>query len=96
MADNVGSSVAAVFETPELLEAIMLELDMRTLILSHRVSQAFRATVASSIKLQRKLFFKAATSTSIGTGADGEATESAMNPLCTGTLVTLVSKTGSK
>ncbi|KAK5136571.1 hypothetical protein LTR08_002585 [Meristemomyces frigidus] len=50
--------IATVVNTPELLENILCRLDERTLLLSHRVSQTFKATIDGSVKLQRKLFFQ--------------------------------------
>ncbi|KAK3649195.1 hypothetical protein LTR56_007035 [Elasticomyces elasticus] len=53
-----------VFETPELLEAILLDLGaqdregLKTLLLSQRVCKTFMATIAGSVKLQRTLFFQ--------------------------------------
>ncbi|KAK4954159.1 hypothetical protein LTR10_007587 [Elasticomyces elasticus] len=56
--------VKAVFETTELLEAILLQLPldgvvgMRTLLLSQRVNRTFRDTIKDSVVLQRALFFE--------------------------------------
>ncbi|KAK5720640.1 hypothetical protein LTR15_006600 [Elasticomyces elasticus] len=53
-----------VFETPELLEAILLDLGaqdregLKTLLLSQRVCKTFEATIKDSSKLQETLFFK--------------------------------------
>ncbi|KAK3637575.1 hypothetical protein LTR56_013578 [Elasticomyces elasticus] len=53
-----------VIETPELLEAILLDLGaqdregLKTLLLSQRVCKTFMATIAGSVKLQRTLFFR--------------------------------------
>lgn len=47
-----------VLGTPELFEAILLELDMETLLLSQSVNTAFKDAIDSSIKLQRALWFK--------------------------------------
>jgi hypothetical protein len=56
--DASQSPVAAVIETVELLEQVLLNLDGRTLLLSQRVNKTFSNVIAGSIKLQRKLFFK--------------------------------------
>jgi hypothetical protein len=53
-----ATSMAAVLNTTELLESILLKLDNRTLLLSQRTNQAFKATVEESVRLQQKLFFK--------------------------------------
>ncbi|KAK5683821.1 hypothetical protein LTS10_003684 [Elasticomyces elasticus] len=56
--------IKAVFETTELLEAILLQLPlesvvgMRTLLLSQRVNPNFRDTIKDSVVLQRALFFE--------------------------------------
>ncbi|KAF2162409.1 hypothetical protein M409DRAFT_27034 [Zasmidium cellare ATCC 36951] len=53
-----------VFATPELLEAILLEVDdMQTLLLSQRVDKTFKAAIDSSIHFQRALWFKPMPST---------------------------------
>lgn len=44
--------------TAELLEMILLNLDMRTLLLSQRVNRFFQGVIAGSTKLQQALFFK--------------------------------------
>lgn len=55
----MATAVEKVFTTPELLEAILLEVDdMRTLLFSQRVDRTFKATIESSINLQRVLWFK--------------------------------------
>ncbi|KAK5746032.1 hypothetical protein LTR17_001162 [Elasticomyces elasticus] len=46
-----------VFGTVELLENVLFQLDMRTLLLSQRVSRTFEATITGSTQLQQKLFF---------------------------------------
>lgn len=50
-------SVKKVFGTAELLEAILSEVDMRTL-LSQRTCKDFRDTIDGSVKLQRALYFR--------------------------------------
>ena len=53
-----GSAViATALGTTELLEAILIRLDLRTLLLSQRVSQTFRDVIKGSVHLQKKLFF---------------------------------------
>lgn len=44
--------------TPELLEAILLELPSLDLLISQRVNKQFKATVEYSIKAQQKVFLK--------------------------------------
>lgn len=44
------------FDTAELLEAILLELPMKDLLLSQKVCKQWKAMVDSSIRVQRKLF----------------------------------------
>ena len=51
--------------TTELLEAILLHLDTRTLLLSQRVSSHFRAVIAASRGCQQRLFLQPATPTEI-------------------------------
>ncbi len=52
-------AVASVFALPELHEAILSHTDMVTLLVSaQRVSKAWRALIAASPTLQRKLFFQ--------------------------------------
>ena len=46
-----------VFSTVELLEAILLRVPQRDLLLSQAVCQMFRDTIKGSIKLQQMLFF---------------------------------------
>lgn len=56
-----SNAVDKVFNTPELLEAILIDLDIKTILLSQRVNRTFNATIAGSIKLRRKLYFEPAT-----------------------------------
>ncbi|KAK4977183.1 hypothetical protein LTR42_003231 [Elasticomyces elasticus] len=44
--------------TFELLECVLLQVDIRTLLLSQRVSRTFKATINHSTKLQQALFLK--------------------------------------
>jgi hypothetical protein len=48
----------AVFETFELLETILFELPMQTLLLSQRVNKQWKSVLEGSTKLQQALFFK--------------------------------------
>lgn len=53
-------AVESVFATEELLEAILVEVDMRTLLLSaQRVSRHWQSAINASLPLQRALFFQA-------------------------------------
>lgn len=54
---------AKVLAIPELLEAVLLELPPRDLLLSQRVNKTFRDVIDDSIYIQRKLFFKPCSST---------------------------------
>lgn len=47
-----------VFETAELLEAILLDVDLKTLLLSQLVNTTWRNVIAGSSKLQKKLLLK--------------------------------------
>ncbi|KAJ1331397.1 F-box protein 27 [Microdochium nivale] len=54
------SALDKVIATPELLEAVLLHLDLRTLLVhAQLVSRHFRHLIASSVSLQRALFFLA-------------------------------------
>lgn len=48
----------AVLSIPELLEAILLHVDMKTLLLSQRVDRNWASIMASSIVIQQALFFR--------------------------------------
>lgn len=52
------SAAIAVLSIPELLEAILLYVDMKTLLLSQRVSRNWASIVASSLVIQQALFFQ--------------------------------------
>ncbi|CAK3926498.1 F-box domain-containing [Lecanosticta acicola] len=54
------SAVQAGLDTAEILEAILLKLDNKTLLLFQRVSKTFKNVIDGSIHLQRKLFFQQA------------------------------------
>lgn len=54
-----GTNMAAkskVFSTTELLEAILLQLPMKDVLLSQRVSKEWRDTIVGSTKLRELLF----------------------------------------
>ncbi|KAK4896074.1 hypothetical protein LTR27_005931 [Elasticomyces elasticus] len=61
--DNPSSSVrtldagSRLTNTYESLEKILLDADMRTVLLAQRVSKTFGATINNSRKLQQKLYF---------------------------------------
>ena len=61
----IGTITAAVrvFEVTEILESIMLEVPMRDLLLSKRVSRQFQQNIVGSVNLQRALFFEPAPAT---------------------------------
>ncbi|KAF2206292.1 hypothetical protein CERZMDRAFT_91984 [Cercospora zeae-maydis SCOH1-5] len=50
--------VRLVFNTTELLELILLELDMRTLLLSQATCHMFHSTIMASPRLRQKLWFE--------------------------------------
>ncbi|KFX98580.1 hypothetical protein V490_02213 [Pseudogymnoascus sp. VKM F-3557] len=52
------SAASAVLFTSELLEAILLHLDMKTLLLSQRVSRDWASIMASSLVIQQALFMR--------------------------------------
>ena len=56
-------AAALVFRTPELLEAVLLQLSQRDLLLLQRVCCCWRDTVTNSPVLQQKLFFQAVSHT---------------------------------
>jgi hypothetical protein len=47
-----------VLSTTELLEAILLQLSLKDVLLSQRVSKEWRDTIVGSTKLQQLLFFR--------------------------------------
>ena len=55
-ATQVSPVIAMVFATAELLEAILLYVDLKTVLLSQRVSMFWQAVINGSPKLQRALF----------------------------------------
>ena len=55
------------FHTPELLELMLIEVDMRTLLLSQRVSKYWQELITNSTKLKKKLFLVPATSNELVT-----------------------------
>jgi len=48
-----------VFDTPELLEAILVQLPQQDLLLAQRISRSFETAIKSSPKIQQALFFRA-------------------------------------
>ncbi|KAI1820189.1 hypothetical protein F4861DRAFT_524096 [Xylaria intraflava] len=50
----------SVFNTVELLECILFELDMRALLMIQRVNSLWRDTIASSPRIQESLYFRPA------------------------------------
>lgn len=52
------AALACVFDTVELLEAILVCLPSKELLLTQRVSKRWRYVICGSIKLQRALFFE--------------------------------------
>lgn len=54
----MSNTAAKVFAVPELLEAILLLLTPRDLLLAQRVNKTFRASIKASVLIQQKLFFK--------------------------------------
>ncbi|OQO10480.1 hypothetical protein B0A48_03777 [Cryoendolithus antarcticus] len=51
-------AATAVLELPELLETVLINLDVKTLLLSQRANKQWKAIIESSPDLQDKLFFK--------------------------------------
>ncbi|KFY43191.1 hypothetical protein V494_02083 [Pseudogymnoascus sp. VKM F-4513 (FW-928)] len=54
------SAANAVLSIPELLEAILLDVDMKTLLLSQRVNRNWASIITASSVLQQALFFQPA------------------------------------
>ncbi|KAF1995172.1 hypothetical protein P154DRAFT_526545 [Amniculicola lignicola CBS 123094] len=52
------STCSRVLNTPELLEAILLQLPERDILLAQQVSRTFQAAITSSPALQQALFFR--------------------------------------
>ena len=52
----MASSLQDVFEIPELLEMIIFQLPPRHIFVTQRVSKIWKAAIATSISIQRKLF----------------------------------------
>jgi len=52
-------AVSRVFAIPELVGTILIQLDLRTLLLSQRVSRQWRDVIKSSQTIQERLFFTA-------------------------------------
>ncbi|KAK5688171.1 hypothetical protein LTS10_000149 [Elasticomyces elasticus] len=55
---SMVTPVERVFGIAELLEAILLPVDMKTLLLSQRVSSVFRDTISTSPRLLEKLYLR--------------------------------------
>lgn len=57
---RLGATPAAakVLQEPCLMEMILVDVDMKTLLLSQRVSKFWQATIQNTNKLQKKLFLK--------------------------------------
>lgn len=51
------TAVEQVFSIPELFQSLLLDIDIRTLLLSTGVSQHWQSTIQHSLVLQQKLFF---------------------------------------
>ncbi|PVH69039.1 hypothetical protein DL98DRAFT_522394 [Cadophora sp. DSE1049] len=68
-------AMTRVFATPELIEAILVQLPLRDLLLAQVVSPGWSRTISSSPIIQQKLFFTP-TSAKRGKGADPD-----FNPL---------------
>ncbi|CAK1367333.1 unnamed protein product [Cercospora beticola] len=54
----MATAVDAVFDTAELLEAILSELEPKDLLLSQRVSKTWKLAIAASRGLQEELFLR--------------------------------------
>ncbi|KAF2162094.1 hypothetical protein M409DRAFT_27471 [Zasmidium cellare ATCC 36951] len=52
-----GIAADAVFNTAELIEKILVDVPLKTLLTSQRVSKQWKATIAGSKEIQKKLFF---------------------------------------
>lgn len=55
---RVSNAMEKVFDTPELMEMILLRLSNKTFIGAKRTCQIFAITYDTSIKIQRKLFMR--------------------------------------
>jgi len=55
----MADPVLAILNVVELLEKILFDVDIRTLLLSQRVNKMFKATIDGSHALQEALFFEA-------------------------------------
>lgn len=58
MAEGARSARSKTLDMVELLENILMFLDLRTLLLSTRVSKHFQAKIDGSMSIQRALFFR--------------------------------------
>lgn len=54
----MATAGAKTLAIPELLEAVLIELSPRDLILSQQVNKNFKSTIEKSTAIQQKLFFK--------------------------------------
>ena len=54
---NMATSRDRVFALPELLEAILLELPVKKLLLVQRVSKHWQTTIKASVSIQQALFY---------------------------------------
>lgn len=54
----MATAVDAVFDTAELLEAILSQLNPKDLLLSQRVGKTWKLAIAGSRGLQEKLFLR--------------------------------------
>lgn len=52
-----ASAVTRLFAVVELMEQVLIDVDMHTLILAQRVCRQFFAVITSSLRLQQKLYF---------------------------------------
>lgn len=55
--DAVDSAASKVFNIPELLEAVLLDLSCKDVLITQRVSKLWKATIDGSAKLQKALCF---------------------------------------
>ncbi|KAK5115608.1 hypothetical protein LTR85_009779 [Meristemomyces frigidus] len=60
--------MARVLGMPELFKDILINLDIKTLLLSQRVCKAFRSTITKSTRLQQALFLKPISAAAFGNG----------------------------
>ncbi|KAK5725291.1 hypothetical protein LTR17_013054 [Elasticomyces elasticus] len=58
--EAMRTAAERVFHVGKLFDAILKHVDMKTLLLSQKVSRTWKATITSSDKMQKKLFLKKA------------------------------------